>query len=241
MGAAVALPLLDAMIPARTALAQTAAAPRPRMGFIYFPHGAIMNQWTPATEGKDFEIPPILKPLEPFRRYLTIVSNLENRNASLPPVHAQFGSLLDLISEEANDLRRNLGPSDRAMLSDYLENVREIERRVEKMAERDLSRIGLPDGFHPISHHQNDKTKIEKLIKIQTCHSQVMAKLVEKLSHLPDGDGSMPDHAILLYGSNISNSNAHDEYPLPWAIIGGARDRIKGNQHLKYGERTPLM
>jgi hypothetical protein len=100
--------------------------------------------------------------------------------------------------------------------------------------------IGVPDGFHPISHHQNDKTKIEKLVKIQSYHSLVMAKFAEKLSKMPDGDGSMLDHAILLYGSNMSNSNAHDEYPLPSAIIGGGMGRIKGNQHLKYPERTPL-
>src|ERR1700680_3171831 len=88
LGTAMALPLLDAMIPARTALAQTAANPTPRMGFIYFPHGAIMNQWTPATEGAGFEISPILKPLEPFKKQLTIVSGLENKAAIAPPVHA---------------------------------------------------------------------------------------------------------------------------------------------------------
>jgi hypothetical protein len=87
-GVAVGLPLLDAMIPAGTALAQTAANPGPRMGFIYFPHGAIMNQWTPATEGANFEFSPILKPLEPHRKYVTIVSGLENKAAIAPPVHA---------------------------------------------------------------------------------------------------------------------------------------------------------
>jgi hypothetical protein len=75
-GAALALPLLDAMIPASTAFAQTAAAPRPRMGFVYFPHGAIMSQWTPAADGRDFELPPLLKPLEPFKKQLTIVTGL---------------------------------------------------------------------------------------------------------------------------------------------------------------------
>src|SRR5262245_33536406 len=82
------LPLLDAMIPAATALAQTAAAPRPRLGFIYFPHGAIMDRWTPATEGRDFEVTSVLKPLEPFKKQLTIVSGLENKAAIAPPVHA---------------------------------------------------------------------------------------------------------------------------------------------------------
>src|SRR5262245_19121001 len=86
-GVAVGLPLLDAMIPAGTALAQTAAKPVPRMGFIYFPHGAIMSNWTPKTEGTDFEFTPILKPLEPFRKQLTIVSGLANKQA-FGPVHA---------------------------------------------------------------------------------------------------------------------------------------------------------
>ena len=87
-GVTMALPLLDAMIPASTALAQTAAAPRLRMGFIYFPHGAVMNEWTPAAEGTNFELSTILKPLEPFKKQLTIVSGLQNRAAIAPPVHA---------------------------------------------------------------------------------------------------------------------------------------------------------
>src|SRR4051812_44645529 len=86
-GVTVALPLLDAMVPAWTALAQTAAAPKPRLGFCYLPHGAIMNQWTPVAEGP-LELRPILKPLEPFKHQVTIVSGLENRPAIAPPVHA---------------------------------------------------------------------------------------------------------------------------------------------------------
>ena len=394
-GVAVGLPLLEAMIPASTALSQTAAKPTPRMGFIYFPHGAIMDRWTPATEGKDFELSPILKPLEKFKNQLTIVSGLENKAAIAPPVHAlspgtwlsgvaprksqapfggitidqiaaqhlgqetpfpslelcvesraggggcdreygcsyagtisfrtpstplpmendprklfqrlfgqgetvqerkniarQYSSLLDLVSEEAADLQRSLGARDRAVVNEYLESVREIERRVEKMEARDLSKlklpdapagipgafdthinlmfdmvalafqanltrvftfmmaaegsnlsynqIGVPDAFHPISHHQNDKTRLDKLVKIQTYHTEIMAKFAAKLASLPDGDGSMLDHAILLYGSNMSNSNAHNHFPLPSAIIGGANGKIKGNQHLKYPDQTPL-
>src|SRR5262245_8238429 len=394
-GATVGLPLLDAMIPASTALAQTAASPKPRMGFIYFPHGAIMNQWTPATEGAGFEMPPILKPLEPHRKYLTIVSGLENKAAIAPPVHAlspgtwlsgvsprktqdpwggvtidqmaaqhlgqdtpfpsleiavegrggggscdreygcsysgtiafrtpstplpmetdprklfqrlfgqgdtpqerkniarQYSSLLDLVSEEASELQKSLGKRDRTVLGDYLDSVREIERRVQKMEARDLSKlklpdapagpppqfdahinlmfdmvalafqanltrvftfmmaaeasnlsynqIGVPDAFHPISHHQNDKTRMDKLVKIQTYHTEIMSKFAAKLASLPDGDGSMLDHAIMLFGSNMSNSNAHNHYPLPSAIIGGGNGKIKGNQHLKYPDQTPL-
>ena len=207
-------------------------------------------------------------------------------------ISKQYASILDLVQEEANDLRRTLSSSDQRMLSDYLETVREIERRIEKMekseaAKMDLpnapagipaqfdqhlnlmfdlmalayqanltrvftmmmaaevsnmtyNHIGVPDSFHPISHHQNDKAKIEKLAKIQTYHTQVMAKFIDKMAKTPDGDGSMLDHGLFLFGSNMSNSNAHDHYPLPTAIIGGANGRIKGNQHLKYADKTPM-
>jgi hypothetical protein len=392
-GVAVGLPLLDAMIPAWTALAQTAAVPKPRMGFMYLPHGAIMEQWTPAAEGTGFELTPILKPLEPFKKQLTIVSGLENKPAILPPVHAinpgtwlscvsplagqdphggvtidqiaaarigqdtplpsleiategrggsgacdrtygcsygatisfrtpttplpmeadprklferlfgqgdtaqersaiskQYSSILDLVSHEAADLQRSLDAPDRAKLGDYLESVREIERRVQKMEAQDLSSLDLPDvpvgatfdqrlnlmfdmvalayqanltrvfsfmmagegsnvtynhigvsdAFHPLSHHQNDKARKERLVKIQTYHSQALAKFLAKLAAMPDGDGSMLDHAILLYGSNMSNSNAHDEFPLPTLVLGGGCGRIKGGQHLRYADRTPL-
>jgi hypothetical protein len=392
-GVAVGLPLLDAMVPAWTALAQTAATPTPRMGFLYLPHGAIMEHWTPATEGANFELPAILKPFAPFQKQLTVVSGLENKPAIAPPVHAlnpgtwlscttpqmgqdpngavtvdqvaaakigqdtplpslelategrggsgacdrtygcsygatisfrtpttplpmeadprkvferlfgqgdsslerkaiakQYSSILDLVSQEASDLRRTLDAPDRAKLGDYLESVREIERRVQKMEERDLTSLDLPDvpvgpnfdqrlnlmfdmaalafqanmtrvfsfmmagegsnvtynhigvsdAFHPLSHHQNDKARKERLVRIQTYHSMVFAKFLEKLSKMPDGDGSMLDHSIFLYGSNMSNSNAHDEFPLPTLVVGGGCGKLKGNQHLKYPDRTPL-
>jgi hypothetical protein len=392
-GVAVGLPLLDAMVPSLTALAQTAAAPKPRLGFLYLPHGAIMEQWTPATEGANFELTPILKPLAPFQKQLTIVSGLENKPAIAPPVHAlnpgtwlscvtpratqepyggvtvdqiaaafigqdtplpslelategrggsgacdrsygcsygatisfrtpstplpmesdprklferlfgqgdtpqerkaiakQYSSILDLVTKEAADLQRTLDAPDRAKLGDYLESVREIERRVQKMEAQDLSSLDLPDvpvgttfdqrlnlmfdmialsyqanltrvfsfmmaaegsnvaynhigvsdAFHPLSHHQNDKARKERLVRIQTYHSQAFAKFLTKLSKMPDGDGTMLDNAILLYGSNMSNSNAHDEFPLPNLLVGGGCGKVKGNQHLKYPDRTPL-
>jgi hypothetical protein len=392
-GVAVGLPLLDAMVPAWTALAQTAASPKPHMGFMYLPHGAIMEHWTPAAVGTDFELPPILQPLAPFRQHLTIVSGLENKPAIAPPVHAlnpgtwlscvtpepsqephggvtvdqvaaayigqdtplpsleiategrggsgacdrtygcsyggtisfrtpttplpmeadprklferlfgqgdtaderaaigkQFSSILDLVSREAADLRQTLDAPDRAKLTDYLESVREIERRVQKMEEQDLSSLELPDvpvdatfdqrlnlmfdlvalsyqanltrvfsfmmagegsnvtynhigvsdAFHPLSHHQNDQGRKERLVRIQTYHSQALAKFLTKLAEMPDGDGSMLDHSILLYGSNMSNSNAHDEFPLPTLVLGGGCGTIKGGQHLRYEDRTPL-
>src|SRR6188768_2488266 len=102
-GVAVGLPLLDAMIPSLTALAQTAAAPKPRMGFLYLPHGAIMEQWTPAIEGKGFEMPAILKPLAPFQKQVTIVSGLENKPTIAPPVHAlNPGTWLSCVTPEAS-------------------------------------------------------------------------------------------------------------------------------------------
>src|SRR5262249_9541932 len=88
LGVSVGLPLLDAMIPASTALAQTAAAARPRMLFVYFPHGAVMGQWTPKKTGADFDFPAILEPLQPFQKRLTVIGGLENKAAVLPPVHA---------------------------------------------------------------------------------------------------------------------------------------------------------
>jgi hypothetical protein len=394
MGATVALPLLDAMIPARTALAQTAAKPLPRMGFIYFPHGAVMDKWTPAKEGTEFDLPPILEALEPFKDKLTIVTGLENKHANGPThaitpgtwlsgvsprvshdpyggvtadqiaaehigqdtplpslevsteeavgggacdrsygcsygatisfrtpstplpmefnprklfqklfgqgdtpeerelLAAQYSSILDVVAGKARDLQRRVGPSDRQMLDDYLESVREIERRVQKMEERDLSYLNLPDApagipntfdeqinlmfdtvalawqanltrvtsfmmaaevsnmtynhvevpdaFHALSHHQNNAAKIERLLRVQAYHTQQFAKFVQKLADLPDGDGSMLDHSILLYGSNMSNSNAHDHFPLPSAIVGGGCGTIKGGQHLRYPDRTPV-
>jgi hypothetical protein len=100
--------------------------------------------------------------------------------------------------------------------------------------------IGVPDAFHPVSHHQGDNTKIEKLIKIQTYHTQKFAKFLDKMAATPDGDGTLLDHSILLYGSNMSNSNAHDQFPLPTAVLGGGAGRLKGGQHLKYPDHTPL-
>ncbi len=396
VGAAVSLPFLEAMVPAATALANTAAAPKPRLGFFYFPHGAIMDSWTPARTGADFEVSPILTPLAPFRDQLTVVSNIGNkpgesravhalvpatwlscvhpkeslspsmsatvdqiaaqqigqdtpypslevataqghgvgsacergygcsysgtlsfRNASTPlPIESNprqlflrlFGqgdsleerqylakqttSLLDMISAEADSMSRKLGPQDRATLSDYLDSVREIERRVNMSAHGDVARlklpevpgatsenfdehlnlmfdlmalayqgnltriqsfmiaaevseqtynhIGVPDAFHALSHHANDPAKMARLVKIQRYHTECFARFVTKLSRMPDGDGSMLDHSLLLYGSNMSNSNLHNQYPLPTALIGRACGQVKGSQHINFAQRTPL-
>ena len=395
IGAGVALPLLDAMIPAHTALALTAAAPRPRMAFIYFPHGAVMDKWTPQKVGADFDLPPILAPLKPFQKQLIVVSGLENKPAIGAPVHAitpgtwlscvpprishdpyggitadqiaaqhigqdtpmpsleaateerggegscdrnygcsygktisfrdpstplpmehnprklfqqLFGqgdtnaeraamsqeniSILDVVSRDAADLKRRLGARDQALLGDYLDTVREIERRVQQLAKRDLSKLDLPDApggipsgfddhiklmfdiialafqanltrvatfmmaaevsnqpynfigisdaFHPLSHHANNAAKMDRLAKLQAWHTQVFAGFVKKLSELPDGEGSMLDNSTLLYGSNMSDSNLHNHFPLPTAVIGGGAGKLKGNQHLRYADRTPI-
>jgi hypothetical protein len=396
VGAAVSLPFLEAMVPAATALANTAAAPRPRLGFFYFPHGAIMDSWTPAKVGSDFEVSPILAPLAPFRDQLTVVSNIGNKPAESRAVHAlvpatwlscvhpkeslspnmaatvdqiaaqqigqdtpypslevataqghgvgsacergygcsysgtlsfrnastplpiesnprqlflrlfgqgdspeerqylahQTTSILDMISSEADSMSRTLGPQDRQTLSDYLDSVREIERRVNNSAHGDVARlqlpevpgatsesfdehlnlmfdlmalayqgnltrvqsfmiaaevseqtynhIGVPDAFHALSHHANDPAKMARLVKIQRYHTDCFARFVAKLSKMPDGDGTMLDHSLLLYGSNMSNSNLHNQYPLPTALIGRACGQVKGSQHINFAQRTPL-
>lgn len=396
VGAAISLPLLEAMVPAATALANTAAAPKPRLGFFYFPHGAIMDSWTPSKVGTGFELSPILEPLAPFRDYLTIVSNIGNKPAESRAVHAlvpatwlscvhpkesltpdmaatvdqiaaqqigqdtpypslevataqghgvgsacergygcsysgtlsfrnastplpiesnprqlflrlfgqgdnpteraflasQTSSLLDMITGEADALRAKLGPQDRATLNDYLDSVREIERRVHNSAHGDLANlklpevpgatsenfdehlnlmldlmalayqgnlariqtfmiaaevsdqtynnIGVPDAFHALSHHANDPAKMARLVKIQRYHTDAFSKFVAKLAKMPDGDGTMLDHSLLLYGSNMSNSNLHNQYPLPTALVGRACGQVKGGQHINFPQRTPL-
>jgi hypothetical protein len=399
VGVSLALPLLDSMIPARTLLAQTAARPLPRLGFVYVPHGAIMDKWTPATEGAGFEFTPILKPLESFRDHLNVVSGLGHRAADTTAVHSlspttwlsgvrpkatqgvdayagvtadqvaaqqigqdtvlpsmelatedhsgligscdrdygciymntlswrtpttpmpmeinprkiferMFGqggsaterlarikedkSILDAITKDAASLQLQLGPSDRDLMSQYLENVREIERRIQRaeqsqgdedltlparpagvpfdyeehiklmydlmalayqadvtrvmtfMISREVSnrtypQVGVTDGHHAISHHQNRAEKMEKNVKIQTYNISQFGYFLDKLRNTPDGDGSLLDHAVLLYGSNMSNSNAHDHFPLPNLVIGGAAGKMRGGRHLRYPDHTPM-
>ncbi|MEN9704764.1 MAG: hypothetical protein RLZZ393_643 [Pseudomonadota bacterium] len=394
-GVGLALPLLDAMVPAHTALSRTAAAAKPRMVYVYFPHGAVMDKWTPTKVGGDFDLPQILAPLKPFQRQLTVISGLENKSAIAAPVHAitpgtwlscveprishdpyggitadqiaakhismdtplpslevateerggegscdrnygcsygktisfrtpttplpmehnprklfqqLFGqgdtaeervllaredrSVLDLVLRDADDLKRTLGARDQAVLGDYLETVREIERRVQQLSKRDTTKLELPDApsgipsnfdehlklmfdlitlsfqgnltrvatfmmaaevsnqpynfigisdaFHPLSHHANSPQKLERLAKLQTYHTQVFARFVKKLQDLPDGEGSMLDNSTVVYGSNMSDSNVHNHFPLPTAVVGGGAGTLKGNQHLRYADKTPL-
>ncbi len=398
---AVGLPFLDAMVPAGTALAQTAAQPRTRAGFFYLPHGAIMNNtpfgkevdaWTSSGSGDSFELGHILQPLESLKSYVTTFENLENRAAAgsvhtlnpatwlscvrpdtslktpnlattldqviaqqlgqetaLPslevssettvqvaagnggfysattsyaahnkPLPMEFNprkvfvqlmgegdtaaerdallrknsSILDMIADRTRTLQTRLGSSDRARLSDYLDTVREIERRIAMASQRDLSNVevpdapvgvledfdaqvkmmfdlialsyqadltrvatyvmvaegtdrtynhvGVPDSFHPVSHHSNQRDRIEKLIVIQRYHLERFADFVAKLAATPDGDGSILDHSLFLYGSNMSNSNAHDNYAVPEILIGGANGAHVGGKNVALPERTPL-
>ena len=201
----------------------------------------------------------------------------------------EYSSLLDLVGDQAKSLRSTLGAEDGAMLDNYLDSVREIEKQVKKREGKGLANVKLPpaptgiyadfdkqlntqfdilalayqadltrvvnmmmvnegtsqtynmvgiqEAFHPLSHHQENPTKQERLSKIQTYHSAVFAKFLDKLAAMPDGEHSVLDNAIVLYGSNMGNSNAHDHYLLPTALFGG---RIKGNQHIVPPEHTPL-
>jgi hypothetical protein len=109
-----------------------------------------------------------------------------------------------------------------------------------EVSNRTYPQVGVPDGHHATSHHQNRGDKIEKLVKIQNYHLSLTAKFLAKLQATPDGDGSLLDHSLLLYGSNMSNSNAHNHFPLPNLIIGGAAGRMKGGRHLRYEDHTPM-
>jgi hypothetical protein len=184
-----------------------------------------------------------------------------------------------------------LSVRDQAAITDYLDSVREIERRIQKikaegtggiqlpdapvgipavfedhlklqfdmitlayqanltrvasfMMAREVSmrtynNLGVSDAFHPLSHHQNNPAKIEKLVKVQNFHTKVFTGFLDKLAATPDGDGSLLDHSIILFGSNMSNSDLHNNDPLPSAVFGGAYGKIKGGQHLHYPQNTP--
>jgi len=110
-----------------------------------------------------------------------------------------------------------------------------------EVSNQTYNHVGVSDAFHPLSHHQNDANKIARLLRIQEYHSRVFARFVDRLAEIPDGDkGSMLDNSIMLYGSNMSNSNAHDHYPLPSVIVGKGGGTIKGGQHIRAAERTPV-
>ena len=202
-------------------------------------------------------------------------------------------SILDYLSGDIDRLETNLGSSDRGKLSEYLDAIRDIERRIQKAEEQnatmqipvmdrpagipdqfvdqahlmmdlmaiawqtDMTRvvsfmmaregstrsyreIGISDGHHPLTHHMHDPEKIEKVTKINTHHVDMFAYLVKKLSETPDGDGSLLDHSLVLYGSSISDGNAHTHHDLPLVVAGSGNGKLKGGRHLRYPKMTPM-
>jgi len=100
--------------------------------------------------------------------------------------------------------------------------------------------LGISEAFHPLSHHGNNPQKIARLVKIQHYHMEVFKGFLDRLAKTPDGDGTLLDHSILLYGGNMSNSNLHNHVDLPLAVFGGGNGKLKGGRHLRYKEDTPL-
>jgi hypothetical protein len=202
-------------------------------------------------------------------------------------------SILDAVKAQVSDLQRDMGVKDRSTVNDYLDSVREVERRIQKagtnpaagdpaqspppegipasyeehvkmmydllvlahranitrvstyMVARETSnrtypQLGVPDGHHEISHHQNLPEAIKKNIKIQIYHVGLFAQFLEKMRSTPDGNGSLLDNSIVLFGSNMSNSNLHDHFPLPNLLVGKGAGRLKGGRHIKYPDRTPM-
>lgn len=396
LGTAISLPLLDAMIPAGTALAKTAAKPVKRLSYVFMPMGCDHSRWTPQGETLD-KLPYILESLAPVRDQVNIVSNLELANA-YPGSHAtsnsaflscarakhtestdyrlattadqiaakhigqttklpslelsmdlmqlvgqcdngyacvyqnnlswsspntplpseahprivfenMFGeggspkerraallkqaSLLDSMAVEISRIKREVGAADQRKVDQYLESIREVERRIQKAeAEvnkselKDLERplgvpasygdharlmfdlqilamqgditrvmtfqlaretsnrsypeLGVPESHHPLSHHGNDPDKIAKMAKINQFHVSLFAGFVKKLKETPEGDGSLLDNTLCLYGSGMGNPNKHDHTNLPTIVAGGANAGMKGNRHIRYKEVTPL-
>ena len=404
LGAAVALPLLDGMVPAFAAVRNTAAKPVPRLGVVYIPNGMFMQNWTPKSDGATFEFTPILKPLEPFREQLLVMSGL----SSTPPpdnagvesgLHARastrflthvvprraldssiaagvsmdqhaarllgektqlaslelaleardfagacdvgysctytntiswrgdstplpmehnpravferlFGdegntdpavrlariqedrSVLDSVTARVADLRQQIGARDQAKLGEYLDAVRDVERRIqlaEAQSSRDLPivdqpvgvpdtfeahaklmfdmqvlayqsdltriitfmmgrelsgrafpEVGAPGGHHPTSHHQGDPLALEQLTKIKTFHVELFAYYLDKLRATEDGDGTLLDNVMIIFGAGMSDSNQHAPSDLPIVLAGGGAGQLKGGRHVKYPVPTPL-
>jgi len=389
-GVTLALPFLDAMVPALTAQSKTAANVSPRLSFVYLPHGAIMDKWTPKKEGSGFEFTTILESLKPFRDQINIISGLAHAAADTSAVHSlspttwlsgvrpkatqgedalagvtadqiaaqklgqdtllpslelgtedrsgmsgscdrdygciymnamswrtptiplpieinprkafermfvvrtqEDSSILDAVKAQVSDLQREMGVKDRSTVNDYLDSVREVERRIQKagtnpaptdpaqppppegipasyeehvkmmydllvlayranvtrvstyMVARETSnrtypQLGVPDGHHEISHHQNLPEAIKKNVRIQIYHVGLFAQFLEKMRSTPDGNGSLLDNSIVLFGSNMSNSNIHDHFPLPNLLVGKGAGRLKGGRHIRYPDRTPM-
>lgn len=393
LGTSVALPLLDAMLPSMTALAATPAKPVRRLGYVYIPMGSMIAQWTPPGEGKLTDLSPTLKSLDSVKDHVTVLTNMEIRNA-YPGTHATsnasflsaakakwtestdyylgttadqiaakqlgqatrlpslelamdllttvgqcdngyacvyqnnlswasptaplpaeahpriaferlFGdggssaerraelrknaSLLDWVSDDIARLQKKLGPSDRTKVNEYLDTVREVERRIQKAEEEaansklpDLDRplgvpasyaehaklmfdlqilamrgdvtrvftfqlareastrtypeIGVSDAHHPLTHHRGNQEMMAKVAKINAFHVSLFAQFLERLKATPDGDGTLLDHSVYLYGSGMGNPDVHDHVMLPILVAGGG----KGGKHIRYKQAAPM-
>jgi hypothetical protein len=407
MGATLGLPLLDAMVPALTAMSQTAARPVRRMGFIYLPNGVArnftgINYWTPAGEGTGFELSPILSPLAQYKNRLLVISGLAQHQADafddgangdhtrsvaswLTGVHCKrtegadvrngisadqiaaghlgkdtalpslelaidlnflggqcensyscaylntlswssattplptennprivferlFGdggtneqrlaqakrnqSILDSVVADLARLQASLGVSDRAVVGDYLDSVREVERRIQAIEARDgtelptlerpagvpdrfdqhvklmyelqwlafradatrvttfmLGRelnfrtypeIGITEGHHGLSHHQDNPNQLAKYARLNTYQTELFAWFLDKLQTTPEGDGTLLDHSMFLYGASLSNPNLHAHYDLPITLVGGGAGQLQGGRHLVFRSETPM-
>jgi hypothetical protein len=397
LGASMALPLLDCMLPALSA----APRPTPRLGFIYIANGVIQDQWIPKTTGRNFELPPILKSLEPMRDQINILSGLSHLQAdtfgdgtgdhprssavwltgvhaydrSRPDIEARLatsadqiaaraigsttqvpsiemnldlptqgacdtsdcffnntiswrnpttpnpaeahprlvferlfgdggtsaqrmarmkinGSILDSVMEEVENLDRTLGPGDRSKLGEYLDSVREIEQRVQGVEKRgiqsvqlperptdipaafeehiklmfdlqtlgfqaDITRvftmivcrelssrtypqIGVPDPHHPCSHHRNDPALIVKKAKIDAYHIELLGYFLQKLQNTRDGDGTLLDQSMILYGGGMGDGNLHRHSNLPCLMAGKLGGQFETGRHLAYKMDTPM-
>jgi len=396
-GTVLALPLLDAMIPAATAWAKTPARPVPRLSFVYIPMGCDHARWMPPGQGTLDELSPILHPLESVKNQLTVITNtrLQNsypgthdtansgflsaafskhtessdyflgttidqiaakqigRETQLPslelamdlnplagvcnngyacvymnclswsspttplPSEAHprivferlFGegdsaaarraalnsraSLLDSFGDDITRLKQRIGAPDRARVDQYLDSVREIERQIQRaeaatndnlmpdvdrpvgvpavfadhaklmfdlqvlafqaditriitfqltreLSNRTYAEIGVADPHHPTSHHGNDPEKVAKIAKINTFHVSLFAEYLEKMKATPDGDGSLLDNTVVLYGSGMGNPSLHDHEQLPILVAGGTAYGMRGGRHIKYEKAAPL-
>ena len=395
--AALALPLLDAMIPAVTAWAQTPAKPIARLGFVFIPMGADQARWTPPGEGNLDTLSPILAPLKPVKDHVTVLTNTRLMNA-YPGTHdtsnASFlsaafakhtessdyylgttvdqiaakelgkdtqlaslqlamdlnplagvcnngyacvyqnclswsspttplpseahprvvferlfgeggtgaarraalkdrASLLDAFNADIAKLKGRVGSPDRVRVDQYLDSVRQIEREIERAekavadnknpdmdrpigvpaafadhaklmfdlqvlafqanitrvvtfqltreeSNRTYPEIGVADPHHPTSHHGGDPEKLAKLAKINTFHMGLFSDFLQKLKATPDGDGSLLDHTVYVYGSGMGNSSLHDHEKLPMLVAGGAATGLKGNRHIRYEKGMDL-
>lgn len=396
MGAAVALPLLDAMVPAMAAAASSPAKPVRRLGYVFIPMGSDLKRWTPRSDRDLSQLSPILRSLEPHKDQVTVLTNMELKNA-YPGTHAtsnsaflscakakltessdyylgttvdqiaareigqesrlpslelgtelldvvgqcddgfacvyqnslswsspttplpyeahprkvfdrMYGvgtpeqqskslrkraSLLDRVKADISRLQSELGPGDRTKVDQYLTSVREVERRIQiaeagvadnptpdmdrplgvpgayadharlmfdlqvlalqsdmtrvitfqlarEGSTRSYNEIGVSEPHHPLTHHGGNQDMIDKFAKINEYHVSLFAYLLDKLKSTPDGDGSLLDHSMYLYGSGMGDPNLHDHINLPILVAGGGAGKLKGGRHIQYEERTPL-